>query len=839
MKKVTNRILSFLTAFAMVIGVLVAPFTSASAAGAETTDTVTVHKILTTKTNLDFVGKKVTITPKEGKATSKVLVEKDGKYYLPTDLKTPVEEDDFVKALKGEDLTEGSTALIEDVKFEGQIGIDGTNYDGTQIDGIDSYFGTGSEEIDGVFFALKFDKGHKGFTDVQKADGVKEKKYTSATNLENEEPANIEAGKYVKADPADKTKPLVLTKTVDEVETKYLVATDNIDEAVGGKTAANGLKLITSGLKGEFEIDEIHDKSSYKGTDGESLTEMKAVPVKITLPLVNAGGVVSEAHVYPKNIEEKPQIDKNFGKENDLKEQKKDNFDLSTETADGKKPVVGPKEGAKYENYSKEKSLVSAEIGKEIPYEVKTQIPAQSKLATAYWTDEMTEGLTFDQNSVKIKIGGEEAATTDYTLDTTGNGFMLRLTKEGLAKVNNKENPVEVEITYTAKVNGNVKPDKTDKNKVVFNYGNNPSKGNTPESNKPGENGELKVTKTWDDGTWAPEEKATFVLIDKETGKRVTADDLVAPNGNADDATFKAYKDSFKNEVELGYNETDGASYTWKYLDKTKDYKAVEVKISSGSEAEYIVETDAQGEKVAGEIKVTNHKSNNPTPLEPTSPEVVTYGKKFVKTNEDGTERLAGAEFYVKNSENKYLVAKTSAEKEAANIDVSEKKAALDKAVKAYNDLTAEQQKTDTEKKAAINDAQDAYNKAFKKAAQGYKWEASKDNALVLVSDSQGRFEITGLDFGEYNLVEKTAPEGYAKRSDEPAFKAEKDSYTTKEVNIKYTTDDQANNAQQVINKKVTIPQTGGIGSLIFIVAGLAIMGVAFVAMKRRNAVEA
>ena len=32
MKKATNRILSFLTAFAMVIGVLVAPFTSANAA---------------------------------------------------------------------------------------------------------------------------------------------------------------------------------------------------------------------------------------------------------------------------------------------------------------------------------------------------------------------------------------------------------------------------------------------------------------------------------------------------------------------------------------------------------------------------------------------------------------------------------------------------------------------------------------------------------------------------------------------------------------------------------------------------------------------------------------
>ena len=38
MKKATNRILSFLTAFAMVIGVLVAPFTSANAAEVEAPD---------------------------------------------------------------------------------------------------------------------------------------------------------------------------------------------------------------------------------------------------------------------------------------------------------------------------------------------------------------------------------------------------------------------------------------------------------------------------------------------------------------------------------------------------------------------------------------------------------------------------------------------------------------------------------------------------------------------------------------------------------------------------------------------------------------------------------
>ena len=44
--------------------------------------------------------------------------------------------------------------------------------------------------------------------------------------------------------------------------------------------------------------------------------------------------------------------------------------------------------------------------------------------------------------------------------------------------------------------------------------------------------------------------------------------------------------------------------------------------------------------------------------------------------------------------------------------------------------------------------------------------------------------------------------------------------------------------ATKVINKKVTIPQTGGVGTVIFTVIGITLMGVAVYAMKRRNAEE-
>ncbi|MGO0053885.1 LPXTG cell wall anchor domain-containing protein, partial [Streptococcus suis] len=44
---------------------------------------------------------------------------------------------------------------------------------------------------------------------------------------------------------------------------------------------------------------------------------------------------------------------------------------------------------------------------------------------------------------------------------------------------------------------------------------------------------------------------------------------------------------------------------------------------------------------------------------------------------------------------------------------------------------------------------------------------------------------------------------------------------------------------QRVVNKKVTIPQTGGIGTLVFTVVGLSAMVFAFIAMKKRQSEEA
>ncbi|NVF11165.1 isopeptide-forming domain-containing fimbrial protein [Anaerococcus sp. AGMB00486] len=691
-----HKILSFLTALAMVLGIVVQPFAKANAApsNATTTNTVTVHKILLTET-----------------------------------------------ALKNHDVNK-------------------KGYDGNKIPDIGTFFDAEAKEISGVYFKLQ-----KLKADIQE----------------------------------------------DQVDVNN---NDQWEDVNGqeGLTTEDGLKFTTTGFEGKYRIVEDLTKSTYKGEDGQSvLTGSKAVPTLLTLPLVNEDGIVADAHVYPKNTENKPEIDKNFAKENDLKV-----------VEDGE---AGSKVGAVYENYQKKKATVTAEIGKEVPYEVKTKIPANSKLKTAKWDDKMTSGLTFKKGSLLIKVGQDNLEkNTDYKLEETDEGFVASLTETGLKKVNEKTEAVEVTLTYTATVNSKSVVDIPEANDIMFHYGNKPGFGTTPYPTKPNENGELTINKSWDDGEWAEGETATFKLVDANTGEDVKESDL----DKVDNYTFEG-------TVTIGSTSRDGIpgnpknppvygkTYTWKGLKKDKQYKAVEIATTSGSESEFKKGAD-------GTITVVNHRSDNPKPLNPTEPKVVNGGKKFVKTNNksgDQQERLAGAEFYITNEDgSKYLVAaKTSPEA------VKTAKDTLNQKVADYNNLSAEDQKGDkgTTAKAAIDKAQEDYNKAFKENANAYTWgEKADENVVVVTSDGQGRFEIQGLAYGKYKLEEKTAPKGYAARNDKPEFTVEKGSYAGVDSELQYNKDNKdAGYGKQIENKKVSIPQTGGIGSLIFVVAGIAIMGLA------------
>ena len=160
--------------------------------------------------------------------------------------------------------------------------------------------------------------------------------------------------------------------------------------------------------------------------------------------------------------------------------------------------------------------------------------------------------------------------------------------------------------------------------------------------------------------------------------------------------------------------------------------------------------------------------------------------------------------------------------------------------------MDAETQKSEEGQKAKadVDAKQKAYNEAVFANATEYTWAAApgekeEDKRVVLTSNKDGQFEITGLAYGTYYLEEKTAPEGYAKlNNNDPQleFKVDKDSYTKGGKNaIDYEEKSGKNDAQCITNKKVTIPQTGGIGTVIFTVVGVMLMVGAAFALKRRK----
>lgn len=196
------------------------------------------------------------------------------------------------------------------------------------------------------------------------------------------------------------------------------------------------------------------------------------------------------------------------------------------------------------------------------------------------------------------------------------------------------------------------------------------------------------------------------------------------------------------------------------------------------------------------------HDNSNKQDKESNEPKVYTGGKKFKKIDPDeGNKKLPGA---------KFVVMRTVGEG---------------------------------------NDVVDQY--LFETEPNKYSWKTVKsdkaedlkkeENIKVLTSDSEGLFEITGLKYDrpngtKYKIVEIEAPEGYALPSNNKTeFTVNDTSYYKDATQVKLEAADPDN----INNKKVDIPQTGGMGTMIFMVAGLALMGGAFIAMRKRSAEQA
>ncbi|WP_079763177.1 isopeptide-forming domain-containing fimbrial protein, partial [Streptococcus suis] len=503
-------------------------------------------------------------------------------------------------------------------------------------------------------------------------------------------------------------------------------------------------------------------------TQGSELTEAKAVPFRLVLPVTRPEGTgyfdeTNPLHVYPKNTEDKPTVTKQFS----------DN-------------TMGPKNVA---------------IGEEVTYKITTKIPKGSSYKTIVWEDLMVEGLDFVENSLNVAYKEVETLNKDdhYTITQDKRGFMLKMNERGLVAIETaaKDRDVNITLTYKGVLNDSAIVDTEIPNKVKFHYGNRPrqDKNDEPDPVTPKEDGgqlKIKINKSWKDGN--RDKSATFVVYEKETGTKIGE---VTINAGQDSAEF--ISDKMKPNKQYIIVENDVNGYIPTYTQEV------------GADKGHI-------------LTVTNNPSDNPPPIVPEQPKVITHGKRFIKTddkevNAGDIKKLTGAEFVVKNGDGHYLALKSADTQAAALTKYTQAEQEYLAAVKANNG------QADT-KKSARDAAYEALN-------MQWQWVTEKNQAFTFISSTDGKFEVKGLKQGAYYLEEIKAPEGYALPSNTISFEVNRGSW------IDNTPQASIEEHMQVKNKKITIPQTGGIGTVVFTVVGLSTMVFAFIAMKKRQAEEA
>ncbi len=327
-----------------------------------------------------------------------------------------------------------------------------------------------------------------------------------------------------------------------------------------------------------------------------------------------------------------------------------------------------------------------------------------------------------------------------YLVDSSTGAYISVDTTNPDQKVNDKNVPPSISKEITSVDHGNVVHGGAEAIAQVgdtINY-------TLTVSTKPGAENYV-VTDTLSDGLTAPDPDDVTVA-----GLTVTDDYTVSVSGQVITVTFtKAYLDTITADTDI-----------------TITYPAV-------------LNSDAVIGAEGNPNSVTLKWGHNPDENETLPQTTKVYSAKISVTKTDGNNKgLGGAEFVLKNSEDKYYHLKT--------------------------DGTVE-------------------------------WVASPDDASKFTSDDTGALNgtFTGLTNGSYILEETVVPDGYNSISaDDPSLK-----FTIQ--NAEFEDSNLIQSATVVNNAGTVLPSTGGIGTTIFyVIGGLLVIGAAVILIARRKVSE-
>lgn len=212
----------------------------------------------------------------------------------------------------------------------------------------------------------------------------------------------------------------------------------------------------------------------------------------------------------------------------------------------------------------------TVEVGEVINYTITGKVPDTTGFTTYEYTvkDTMSTGLTFNQDSIAVKVDGTDLAADKYTLTKTTTGFTLTI------KVMELQDKVSkaITVTYNATVNENAVAT-ISKNSATLTYSNDPTNSESKKTTPADEETVFSAKIVIDKHATGDESKkladAKFVLKNDEGKFYKYADAKVTWVDNQADATevitdsngaaeFKGLKDGTYSLVETaspdGYN---------------------------------------------------------------------------------------------------------------------------------------------------------------------------------------------------------------------------------------------------------------------------------------------